>query len=274
MKALRRKELILPVVLFFLALGIRLVYLQQMRPLPYFDNPIVDAAYNDRWAAAVSQGNAFQEGPYFRAPLYPYFLALIYVLFGHSYLAARLVQFLLGAGSVVLVYLLGRRTFGLSAGILAGVMAALTGTLMYFEGELLIPAVLLFLNLLMVHALLAAARSSRPWRWLLSGVLLGLSAIARPNVLVFGAAALVWMVVLLVRKGLPKRRILISSGAYLLGGLLVIAPVTIRNAIVGRDFVPIASQGGMNFYIGNHPESDGVTAVLPGLQAAFVDIDH
>ena len=269
MKSLWRKDIIIPAGLFILALGLRLLYLHQMRALPDFDHPIVDAAYNDRWAAAIGRGVSFQEGPYFRAPLYPYLLALVYVLLGHSYAAARLVQFLLGAGSVVLIYLLGRRVFGLAAGIIAGVLAAGYGTLIYFEGELLIPALFLFLNLLLVLAILSAARRSRPRRWLLSGLLLGLAAVARPNVLVFGMAALVWMAVVLKRKGQPKKAVLLSMGAYVLGALLVIAPVTIRNAVVGGDFVPIASQGGMNFYIGNHPESDGVTAVLPGAPDDF-----
>ncbi len=269
MKSLWRKDILIPAGLFILALGLRLLYLHQMRALPDFDHPIVDAAYNDRWAAAIEGGVAFQEGPYFRAPLYPFFLALVYVLLGHSYLAARLVQFLLGAGSVVLIYLLGRRVFGLAAGIIAGALAAGYGTLIYFEGELLIPALFLFLNLLLVLAMLSAARRSRPRRWLLSGLLLGLAAVARPNVLVFGMAALVWMDVVLRRKGQTKKAVLHSMGAYALGALLVIAPVTVRNAVAGGDFVPIASQGGMNFYIGNHPASDGVTAVLPGAPDDF-----
>jgi tetratricopeptide (TPR) repeat protein len=269
MKSLRRKEIFIPVLLFVLALGIRLIYLHQMRSLPYFDHPIVDAEYNDRWAAAISQGAVFQEGPYFRAPLYPYFLALIYLLFGHSYLAARLAQFLLGAGSVVLIFLLGRRIFGRTAGTVAGVLAALTGTLVYFEGELLIPALFLFLNLLLVLSLLEAADRRRTRWWLLSGALLGLAAIARPNVLVFGAAIVVWMAIVLKKSGLSRGRILAAAAVYLLGALLVIAPVTVRNALVGGDLVPIASQGGMNLYIGNHPASDGVTAVLPGAPDDF-----
>jgi tetratricopeptide (TPR) repeat protein len=50
---------------------------------------------------------------------------------------------------------------------------------------------------------------------------------------------------------------------------LVILPVTIRNYVVSRQFVPIAWQAGTNFYIGNSPESDGVTAILPGTRASW-----
>jgi tetratricopeptide (TPR) repeat protein len=47
----------------------------------------------------------------------------------------------------------------------------------------------------------------------------------------------------------------------------VILPVTLRNLFVGHDFVPIAWQGGVNFFIGNNPGSNGITAVVPGTRA-------
>jgi cytochrome c-type biogenesis protein CcmH/NrfG len=50
---------------------------------------------------------------------------------------------------------------------------------------------------------------------------------------------------------------------------LVILPVTIRNYVVSRQFVPIAWQAGTNFYIGNSPVSDGVTAVVPGTRPTW-----
>ena len=50
--------------------------------------------------------------------------------------------------------------------------------------------------------------------------------------------------------------------------LAAIAPWTVRNAIVHRQFVPIASSGGVNFWIGNHREAigDGDLAANPHLK--------
>jgi Flp pilus assembly protein TadD len=48
------------------------------------------------------------------------------------------------------------------------------------------------------------------------------------------------------------------------GVLIAVLPVTARNLVVGKDLVWIASNGGVNFYIGNNPDADGVTAVVPG----------
>jgi tetratricopeptide (TPR) repeat protein len=46
--------------------------------------------------------------------------------------------------------------------------------------------------------------------------------------------------------------------------------LTVRNVIVGHDLVFIASQGGVNFYIGNNPYSDGSTAIVPGTPASWI----
>jgi Flp pilus assembly protein TadD len=49
--------------------------------------------------------------------------------------------------------------------------------------------------------------------------------------------------------------------------------VTLRNYVVERDFVPIASQGGINFFIGNNSTSDGASAVLPVLGESWENED-
>ncbi|HWN82934.1 MAG TPA: tetratricopeptide repeat protein, partial [Candidatus Udaeobacter sp.] len=57
--------------------------------------------------------------------------------------------------------------------------------------------------------------------------------------------------------------------ALALGLVLPILPVTAHNWFVGHDWVPIASQGGVNFLIGNNPKSDGYTAIVPGTRATW-----
>ena len=71
---------------------------------------------------------------------------------------------------------------------------------------------------------------------------------------------LVWIIFILK---LDLRQKLLFSLFFLLGFLILVSPVTLRNYLVGNDFVPIASQGGVNFYIGNNPQANGLSAVLP-----------
>ncbi|MBN1551466.1 tetratricopeptide repeat protein, partial [bacterium] len=49
----------------------------------------------------------------------------------------------------------------------------------------------------------------------------------------------------------------------ILGVVLCIAPVSIRNLAVEGEWVTISSHGGINFFIGNNPTSDGHTAAAP-----------
>ena len=171
---------------------LRLLYLAQWRRSPTFDFPIVDERYHDQWAQAIAAGRSFVEGAYFRAPLYPGFLGLVYRLFGHDYLAPRLVQAGLGALGCGLVYLIGRDLFGRGVGAAAGFAAALDWILVYFGAQLLIEPVLAFLVLVVIWMLVRCTRSSSPLLWGGTGVVLGLSALARPNMLLFAPAAMVW----------------------------------------------------------------------------------
>jgi len=60
---------------------------------------------------------------------------------------------------------------------------------------------------------------------------------------------------------LEGRYFTVEALLFAAGLVLPIIPVTLHNALVGHDFVPIASQGGVNFYIGNNPVADGYTAI-------------
>ena len=100
-------------------------------------------------------------------------------------------------------------------------------------------------------------------RFLGIGCATGLFAITRPNILLFVPLLLAWAVWFFHERG-GYRPAAVRLSLILAGLGLVILPVTLRNWLVGGDPVLIASQGGVNFYIGNNPLSDGVTAVVPG----------
>jgi len=265
-----RRQLLFVIALFALALAVRLIYLLQISNSPMFDTLTMCAEYHDQWAQMILQGEDLHEGVFFRAPLYAYFLASVYRMFGHGYVWIRVIQFLIGSLSCILVYLLGKRVFNDRTGRIAGVVAALYGILIYFEGELLIPVLLVPLDLLVMLALLRTSDRPSSGRWILSGGLLGLSAIARPNILLVGAAFVIWIVFKLKGKDAKVgSKSILYAGFFVLGAILIVSPVTLRNYLEGDDFVLIASQGGMNFYIGNNPQSDGASAVLPGARKTW-----
>jgi Flp pilus assembly protein TadD/4-amino-4-deoxy-L-arabinose transferase-like glycosyltransferase len=241
---------------------LRLLYICQYRDNPTFAQPAMDPLYHVLWARAFVEGNSFMEGmPFFRAPLYPWFLGSCFSIFGENYFIPRIVQAAMGALSCGLVFVVGRRLFGRGVGAAAGIVAASYWLFLYFEGELLIVPLIVFLDLLFLWLLIRAHDVRSTPLYMASGLVLGLSALARPNILLFGLATCVW--ILFSDRGKGK----ISFARAFLFGLLClvpILPVTIRNYTEGDDLVLISTQGGVNFYIGNNEKSDGTRAIVPG----------
>ena len=62
------------------------------------------------------------------------------------------------------------------------------------------------------------------------------------------------------------RRVAALAGLGL-GFVLVVAPVTLRNTVVGGDFVLITSQAGQNFFIGNYRGAMGLYRAPPFVRA-------
>jgi len=111
--------------IFLAALAARLLHLWFLRESPLFSHLLVDSVSFQARALDFLSGRWLpREGAFYQAPLYPFFLAGVYRLFGVSLLAARIAQALLGSGTAVLVYLIGRRSCGRATGVVAGLIAA------------------------------------------------------------------------------------------------------------------------------------------------------
>jgi tetratricopeptide (TPR) repeat protein len=252
------KETSLILGLFLLAFVIRLIYLNQIKSNPYFDTPQIDPLWHDNWAKEIARGDWIGKEVFFRAPLYPYLRGIIYTIFGESYYIASLIQILIGSLSCVLIYSLAKKFFNRTIGIIASVIACFYGPFIHFDAEPELPVLEVFLDLLVLLFLVSAGTKLKRRWWLLAGVVLGLSAITRPNILIFVPFVLLWISIKFWKE--KKNKIISSSLSFLLGTILIISPVTIRNWVVGKDFVLISSQGGINLFIGNNIKSDGKSA--------------
>ncbi len=259
----------LPYLIFGVGLAARLwVFGELATNAASFAEPAVDARWHLLWAREIVAGDFWGSGIFFRAPLYPYFLAGIISVLGDSLWAVRIVHALLGSVSCVLVYLLGKRLFSAPVGTVAALLWALWPTAIYYESELLIPVLIIPLNLWALYVLAGAIQRRRltPRVSLGVGLILGISAIARPNILLFVIALLIWILWRFrasARSTVPSWILAVS---LLVGTSLPVSIVTVRNAVVADDFVPISYQGGINLYLGNNKEADGLTMVMPQLR--------
>ncbi len=224
----------------------------------------MDALYHHDWAVSIIKGGWLGKDAFFRAPLYPYFLSLLYRIFGINLLVPRVVQCIIGSFNCILTQKISAKIFDKKIGNIAGIIAAFYPLFIYFDLELLIPTILIFLILLGFYLTLhhSHQRGTKSG-WFITGVVWGLAAITRPNVILFLIFLPFWFA-----KKLRKH----TKTALLYVGLGVVAmiiPITIRNYVVSQEFVPIAWQGGTNFYIGNNPYTDGMTAIIPGSRKSW-----
>jgi 4-amino-4-deoxy-L-arabinose transferase-like glycosyltransferase len=261
------------VIVFVVALAFRGIYLAEASRLPDFNLFYMDQEYHLEWARALLTGvwappyDILEGAPFFRAPLYPYFLSGLFRLFGVSTTAVRVVQMLMGSISCALAYAVGTRCFGRRAGFVGGLACSVYWVLAYFDGELLLPVLLVLLALSGFLLAFRAAERRSVSLAAASGLTFGLYAITRPNILLFLPFAVWW--VAHVTKASGRRASAVLALVMALGCALPPVAVTVRNAFVGGDAAIVASQGGVNFYIGNNPRSDGLQAVVPGTRQTW-----
>jgi tetratricopeptide (TPR) repeat protein len=249
------------VIIFVLALGYRSLYFLEVRRQLLFRNPVIDAEQHHAWAQRISAGMILGQGPddVFKPFCYPLLLGGIYALCGPNITVIQWLQFLLGAVSAVLTALVGTILLGKRVGITAGFVSALYAPFLFFEGQLLTPAISIILNLLVTLLLISVAP---PWGTI--GALGGLAAGVRADVLValiFVCGYRLWS----VSKTEEMRRCLRQVAFLLIGFLLVTIPLLVRNYALTGQWIGFSANAGINFYTGNGPTADGVSAIPPGL---------
>jgi len=250
-----RRLLIITLIIGF---AVRVVYVLEAQANPMHLAPQMDAGYHLEWAQSLLAGGNYHPGPFFRAPLYPWFLASLLWLYQGSLLAVSLTQGLLGVWTTWLTYQLSREAFpraGTRGAVIAAGLVSINWVLIYFDAELLLPTLAIPLQLQALLGTIRLRERSSPRSSIAVGALWGLAALVRPNCLLFVAAYALWA---LLRKS-RKPLVALSIAA---GSLIPILPITAYNAAQG-DTVLISSQAGINLWIGNNPSSDGSTAVVP-----------
>ena len=204
-----------------------------------------DAPEYDFEGAMIAHGHWFYTRlPYgilhagaWKAPGYPAWVGLWYSLLGHHPDAVRLVQVPLGAVTITLSWALARRLFGPRVAVAAAFAVAVYPLAWQYEGLLYPEALATPLTVAILLVIFTRAPSRRTAVGL--GLLLGISLLVRPSGEFLILAALVaWCLAAGVRRGIAH------TALATVVAILVVAPWTVRNAIVMHGFVPISLQDG------------------------------
>ncbi len=251
-------------------LAVRVLFLRENWHSPFFLVPLVDAEDFHEMAVQLAGGRPLPPAPYGHPPLFTYFVALLYRVFGTDMRVVIVAHQALGLGTIALTSLLGSRLFRPAVGLAAGLLLAVSRLPIILEGQLLnetLQTALLATTML----LMADAVSRRCGRRLFIGAVTGaLAVLARPTSALFVVPALAG--VALARAGgrgrlegvyaLRRRAVAIAVLAFLgVGG-----SAAIRNRVVSGEWVAVSYNGGINFFIGNASRHRELINVRPGMR--------
>jgi len=182
-------------------------------------------------------------------PGYPLFLGILYLLFGHSYVAVKVAQSLLGALTCVVILLIGERVFTRRVGMVAATIAAVYPHLVYYTGILMSETLFLFLAMVFLCALAMLREDFSPKRMAFAGVILGLASLTRPMLMFIPALLFFWVWI----ECRSTKRALVVTATLWLWMALVILPWTVRNYVVTGAVVPIVATHWVTLYGANNP---------------------
>jgi tetratricopeptide (TPR) repeat protein len=246
---------ILLIGIFILAILIRLLYLNQIISTPIFYGLAADSEKYDKLATHILKGNLTHKDFIYLNPFYPFFLALIYLIFGQSRLAVAFIQGIIDSTSCIIIYYIAMMLFNKRVGIIAAFIYACYGIAIFYTGILLAPTVVIFFILLFIASLIFAEEKRQVIIFFISGILFGLAVLARPNVTLFLILLPLWFFTVLKNK-LGIHKSVQSFLLLLFGFFMVISLVIIRNYSIEKRFF-YSTQGGFSFYIGNNPGATG-----------------
>ena len=229
------------------ALALRLVYVSTL------PDQVLYSDERDHYQLAVSlaQGHGYEledgRPTAVRPPGYPLFLALWYRLGLQSLPALRMVQAVVGAATVWMMYLLISTLFSNRLwALVALAMGAVYPYFIYLPGAILATTWFSFLLILSVFYLCRAQSGGGPYAPAVAGASAGLAVLTVPTTLVLVLMTVLWF----LRSQAPWRRILIYSVTV----AVVLAPWLYRNATT-LGLINVCSTGGYNFWLGNNPDS-------------------
>ncbi|MGA9998046.1 MAG: glycosyltransferase family 39 protein [Pyrinomonadaceae bacterium] len=250
-----RQLLIIVGVIFLVAVGLRLLFLydptlearkvQTSVVVSYMN--VAHFMAEDGIATFVSSPISRVNAPNYlgHPPGYSILLGFVFKLFNDSDRTVQLIQILFDGVSAVLVFLIAAELLSLRVAVIAGALVALAPQLAY-HSVLLLPDTLSVLPLLLaVYFIVRARKRPRLVSFIIAGICVGLSCWLRAN-----ALFLVLFLAAVTAFTFERGRRLRFALALVAGTVLAIAPMTIRNALIYRYFIPVSLGSGQTLLEG------------------------
>ena len=221
-------------VILLLSLALRIAFVMTMdRDAFYF----IDTSEYDHAATNLLKEGRYG-GEYERPPVYPVFLAAVYLVSYQNFMLVRLVQCGLGALICVLIVGVGTRLYGGQTGFYAGLIAAIYPMFIFISG-LLYPTTLITLWLLLVVFFLLRGTDDNPLaNFSLAGLFMGLAILTKP--VAIGLLILLISYFLFKKEPAGSKR-LSAISLFVCCATLVTATWVVRNYVVRGELSVIES---------------------------------
>ena len=190
----------------------------------------------------------------FRPPLTPLYLAAWYAVFGVNLLWGRIGLAVISAVSCGLTFWLGERLFDRTVGLIAGLISCVYPFFLLLAHVPLTETLSIFLTLLLIALLYAPQFETRLcWHSVALGAAFGLLLLNKASNATIFSCALLWAGMRFIK--MPRRGIAALALMLAVAALLIL-PWTLRNYRATGAFIPINSNGGWTFYLGNSPATE------------------
>ena len=192
----------------------------------------------DLLAVNLIEGNGFsihQNPPFLpdtnRTPIYPFFLAFIYWLFGYKPYIVLCLQSIIGAFTCVLVLLLERQIFGERSACISGWILAFYPLSIVYNNSLLTESLFTFLLVISVLYFARLLEFPQLSYACLCGLLLGLATLCRPAGIFVIYLLVAFLIILKFIHVIQIKwqRLLLISVCLCVGFTVVIFPWILRN---------------------------------------------
>lgn len=236
---------------------IRLIYIIETQQSPFIQNLFSDSQiYFDLARTMVQSSSWFGKEAHFMSPGYTYFLAIIMKFFGDSILVIRILQTLISSVNIFLIYLLTKNLFEIKTANIAAAITALYSIFIFYSGAIFGETLQTFFVTAFLYLL--TCEDVKKNKWILTGLMLGLAALFRGNILLLCPVLLIWIYFYYKKSETLRNHLKKAVFYFTIGTAIPVLIITLNNHLANKDFVLLSSNGGINFYLGNNENALGV----------------
>jgi len=271
---LSRRSVYGALLIGILALTTRLTFISFYSPAKLAGG---DPRAFESFAQGILEGRGFRSAvePWLadRPPLYIFFLAGNFLIFGLNEGEIFIVQSIIGGIAASLFFLCCVRLLGEPRALVGGVLFALLPHFLLFTKQILTESLYISLLVFLLSSIILPSQQRHQLRrWLLVGLIFGLTALLRREALFPAGLMVVSLSYFLVEGNIRRwwKAVLLVS----IASAVTVAPWLIRNWIaLGSPM--LSSSAGYNFLVGNNPfAAGGYTPPPPEWAAQLVGVNE